>query len=596
MAEAETGDITLNRVEMAVVGGFAGLALWLFFEVLPDMVESERLMLLLATLFLGGFAVLLALGGPERIWRAALGALGVAVPCALLMFWASFRFDNVGPLLTSGHGLVALGVMLFVATPFVAARLGDAGGWGRYAALFDASWMIVVRYVAAWLFTGLFWAVVMLSNELLSLVGVTIIEDILDIEPVPYVLTGLLLGLAIQVVHELRDYVSPYLIHRLLRLLLPVLLPVVVLFIAALPFRGLGGLFGSLSPAATLMGVAFAGVTLISTAIDRDDDSATTSAVIRDAARLMALTLPVLGGLAVYAVWLRVGQHGWTPDRLLAWFAAGFIAFYGAAYAVAVLSGAAWMGRIREVNRWVALGVIAAAALWLTPVVNAQKISTQSQLARIEAGDLEPRQMALWEMAHEWGHAGQAALERVVATAEERGDTALVGAVEQARQAPFLHVYLREMERFGEASLAEQLHAALAVRPAGLSLPLEAFRAMPDFTLRDWVRACGYKLQDGRPGCVAVLGPFRPGVEDPHGFVLLSNATGRVRAQGFVLRDGEIRQWGGAWDASGSMPQGRALNARADAVIGAALDGAYEIVPAGMKALRIEGLELIPDN
>ncbi|WP_137701578.1 DUF4153 domain-containing protein [Marimonas lutisalis] len=596
MAEIQPENVTLNRTEMALVGGFAGLALWLFVDVLPDVIDNDRLLLFLATLCLSAFAVLLALGGPERIWRAAIGALVLAVPVAGLMLWASYRFDAVEPLLTGGHGLVSLGAIVFVATPFVAARLSEAGGWARYALLFDASWMIVVRFVAAWLFAGLFWAVLMLSNELLSLVGVTLIEDILDFEPVPYVLTGLLLGLAIQVVHELRDYVSPFLIHRLLRLLLPMLLPVVVLFIAALPFRGLSGLFGSLSPAATLMAVAFAGVTLISTAIDRDDENATASVVIRDSARLMALTLPVLGGLALYAVWLRVGQYGWTPDRLLAWFAAGFIAFYGAAYALAVLSGARWMGRIREVNRWVAVGIVAAAALWLTPVVDAQKISANSQLARIEENGLEPGQMALWEMAHEWGHAGQAALDRMVAQAEESSDDGMIDAVARAREARTLFLYRQDMEQQGKGSTAERLHAVLAVRPEGRILPLEAFESMSEFIQRDWEKACSYKLSDGRPGCVAVLGQFRPGVEVPHGFVLLNTVSGRVRVNGFVLRDGMLRPWGGAWDATGSTPPGRALEARADAVIGAALDGAYDIVPAGVKALKIEGLELIPDN
>ena len=81
-----------------------------------------------------------------------------------------------------------------------------------------------------------------------------IISDLLDIDGVPFVLTGLVLGLAIAVVNELSDYVSPYLILQLLRLLLPVLVVVMAVFIVALPFRGLSGLFGGLSAAATLMG------------------------------------------------------------------------------------------------------------------------------------------------------------------------------------------------------------------------------------------------------------------------------------------------------------------------------------------------------
>ena len=43
------------------------------------------------------------------------------------------------------------------------------------------------------------------------------------------------------------------------------------------------------------------------------------------------------------------------------------------------------MERIRQGNIRVALGIIVLAALWLTPVLNAERISAQSQLARFEA-------------------------------------------------------------------------------------------------------------------------------------------------------------------------------------------------------------------
>ncbi len=105
--------------------------------------------------------------------------------------------------------------------PFLIAALGPVGNWRDYPELFNQSWNIVVRYVAAWLFMGLFWAVLLLSNELFGIIGLEILDDLLDIAPVPYVLSGLVLGLALAVVNELSEYVSPYLILRLLRLLLP---------------------------------------------------------------------------------------------------------------------------------------------------------------------------------------------------------------------------------------------------------------------------------------------------------------------------------------------------------------------------------------
>lgn len=596
MARAGDRRITRNRAEMAVIGAAAGLALWLFVDVLPDALGDQRLLLVLATLILGGFGVLLALGGPERIGRAALGALSIAVPAAGLIWLASLRYPQAHDLMKHGHGAVALGAILFIATPFAAAGCAERGGWKRYPLLFDAAWMIVVRYVAAVLFTALFWAVLMLSDQLLHLVGITIIADFIDLDPVPYVLSGLLLGLAIQVVHEMRAYVSPFVIHRLLRLMLPVLLPVVALFLAAIPFRGLDGLFGGLSPAATLMGVALAAVTLISTATDRDDASAAQSDVIRDAGRLMALMLPVLAGLAVFAVWRRVDQYGWTPDRLAAGLAAVFLLAYGVAYAGAVLRGAGWMARIRGANRWMAMAVVVAAGLWLTPVIDATRISAQSQLARIESGGLEPREMALWELAQLWGHAGQAALDRVSVSAEAEGDVSLTRAVAQARETRSRYGFEQATRETGSDEMAETVSATLTLMPGARTVPIEALDRVPGFLLSEWARACDTEIGDGRPGCVAVTGPFHPGIGEEHGFMLLHMGADRLQVQGIVLRDGVLSRTGGAQDMSGDRDSGAQVRGSAGAIIGAALDGRFEIVPAGLRALRIGDMELIPDN
>lgn len=596
MAQAGNRKITRNRAEMAAIGAAAGLALWLFVDVLPDALDDQRLLLALATLTLGGFGLVLALGGPERIGRAAMGALSVAVPAAGLIWLAALRYPEAYDLMKYGHGAVALGAILVIATPFAAAGCAERGGWRSYPLLFDAAWMIVVRYVAAVLFTALFWAVLMLSDQLLQLVGITIIDDVLDLEPVPYVLSGLLLGLAIQVVHEMRAYVSPFVIHRLLRLMLPVLLPVVALFLAAIPFRGLDGLFGGLSPAATLMAVALAAITLISTAIDRDDASAAQSGVIRDAGRLMALMLPVLAVLAVYAVWRRVDQYGWTPDRLLAGLAAVFLMAYGLAYAGAVLRGAGWMMRIRGANRWMAMAVVTAAGLWLTPVIDATRISAQSQLARIESGDLESREMALWEFAQLWGHAGQAALERVEARAETAGDAPLVRAVAQARAMQSRYGFEQATRETGTEKMAETVSAALRLMPGARSVPAEALERVPGFVVAEWARACDAVLGDGRPGCVAVTGPFHPGIGEEHGFMLLHLGGDRLQVQGIVLRDGVLSRMSGAHDMNSDAGSGPPVTGSAAAIIGAALDGRFEIVPAGMRALRIGDMKLIPDN
>ena len=167
---------------------------------------------------------------------------------------------------------------------------------------------------------------------------------------------------------------------------LPVVLVVMSVFILALPFQGLSHLFGDLSAAATLLAMALAGVTLVSTAVDQSDADATEAPLMRLMTQMLALLLPLPAALAGWAVWLRVDQYGLTPNRLAAAMAALLALGYGVAYAAAVLRRGRWMARIRLANTWLALGGVVLAALWLTPVLNAQRLSAASQLARYEAG------------------------------------------------------------------------------------------------------------------------------------------------------------------------------------------------------------------
>ena len=601
MSEPTPGEelaVAVDRATMVALGGSAGLAAWLFLDFLPDRLDQSRGLMFAAALVMGAFAVVLALSGPVRLIRALPGVLAVAPPAALLLLWASFRHAEVGRFLQAGHGLAAFALILFIATPYVAAALQAPGGWRDYARLFDNAWTIVVRYAAGWLFVGLFWVALMLSDQLLQLVGLDLIKRLVDIAPVPWLLSGLILGLALAVIHEMRDYVSPYLIHRLLRLLLPMMLPVVAVFLVALPLRGLSGLFGDFSAAATLMAVALAGITLISTALDRSDEEAATGAAMLWSTRAFALAVPVLAGLGIHAVWLRVAQYGWTPPRLAAALTGVFLLAYGLAYAAAVLrGGAGWMAHIRRVNLGMALALVAAAALWLTPLVNAERIAATSQLARARAALDRPDRMALWELAQGWGRPGQAALASLEAEARAGGANEVLAAIGRARDAGSRAAFLRATAESGLGAPRDELAGLMQIRPDSAALPQGAFGALRGPVIERWLEACRKRLPDGRAGCAIVIGDFRPGVSDPNGYVLLNMAAGYVRVEGVVLRDGRLRPQGQAQSLtrlSGTEPAGSPGLRPGD--LAAVLDGNWQVAPVTLNALKIGERELIPDN
>jgi hypothetical protein len=341
-----------------------------------------------------------------------IGAAGLAVLSAALFLWASLNFNEPRAFFDTPLPISALGLMYIIGAPFASAGLAKPGGMRDYPLLFDTAWAILVRYLAGWLFVAVVWGIVFLSDALLSLVGVTVIQNLLDIEPVPFALTGLLLGLSLAIMHELRAYISPFLVLRLFRILLPAITFVVAVFLIALPLRGFSALFGGFSVAGTLMAVAIAAITLITSALDRTTDEEVQTGFMRLSVRVMAVLLIPLCVAAAWAIWLRVDAYGWTPDRLAGAVTAVLLVVYAFGYGgVAVIGD--WARGIRRINLLMAVVIFGVAALWLTPIINAESISTKSQVARFEAGLTKVEALPLWTMKNDWGKPGQAGLAKL---------------------------------------------------------------------------------------------------------------------------------------------------------------------------------------
>jgi len=571
----------MTRITYALVGGLVGICSWVLVDVVPDVIDNGHAVLLLISGGLGAFAVLLGLMGPVRLWVAGAAASGMAALASLLLLAASFRFETTSELISGGYAIAAFVYLLTISVPFAVARLQHHGGWRHYGLLFDAAWDLVVRIASASLFVGAAWTVLMLSDLLLGLVGLTVIQDVIEWPPFPFLFSGIALGLSLAIVHELRDYVSPFLIIQLLRLFLPALLAVLAIFIAALPFRGLGDLFGQFSAAAILMGVTFAGITLVTTAIHRDDTQAADGPLMRGATKALSVLLPAPALLALWAVWLRVDQYGLTPHRIAALVAAAVLSLYAVAYAVAVLRGPNWRNAQRQVNRGMAVLTLGVAALWLTPVLNAERMSTASQLDRAERGP-PPGNLPLREMAQDWGKAGQRGLARLEAAAQDDPD--MLAQISQARGGPGSDDYAE-----GEDRQAVPLDQMVPLRPEGARLPEGALETL-GFADRLMIReACAQVAPGGHPGCVMVRGPSWPNGDAEHvtGFFMTSE-TG-LRIVSFEMR-GQIL-------TAGSLPRVLATGDPAAAgpeIIGDVLDGRFSFVPVERRVLEVNGMRLGP--
>ncbi|GAA0310589.1 DUF4153 domain-containing protein [Rhodovulum strictum] len=578
-----------GRVTLGVLGFLAGLSAWLLIDLLPDRMQGvPRVLLFLTSLGAGFFTAVLALTGPLPLRRALGASALVALPLAGLMTWASLRFDTVAGFLGTGHPWIGFALLLGLSLPFLIAGLGPARRPTDYAVLFTQSWMIVVRFAAAWLFVGLVWGVLFLSDALLSLVGIDIIEQIMNRAEMPYLLTGVTLGLALAVVGELSDYVSPELVLQLLRLLLPVVLVVVAVFLTALPFRGLSNLFGDFSAAAILLAMAFGAATLVSTGLDASEERRPTGVLTRWCCRLLAVLLPTLAALAGVAIWMRVAQYGLTPDRVVAAAMAALALGYGVAYAGSVLAGPGWGPRIRRANVAMALVAMALIAAFFTPLLNPQRMATADQLARFESGRVGAEGLDLWAIGRQWGRAGQAGIARLAVIEDHPEATRLAERLAALDRAEGPHAFERAGESGDVAQLAADLARLLPVRPEGHALPEGLLASLRLWELQQIGRACAYRTAAGNPGCVAVLADLsepRAGDEvlivahNPGGALLVRAYFPESDGSGFTMRSPEFLSGADFYRA-------------ADEAIDALVAGNFRLVPQRLNALEVEGRTL----
>ena len=565
------------RLAMTLLGGLAGLAFYWLGVIVEDGLLDARLALALAAFAGTFFGGAMAMAGPVALPRAAAMAAGLDVLVAGLISLAALRFDTVNDLSEAPLILLAGLVLSLLPLPFLIAAAGP--GWRDYPTLFTHGWGLFVRLSFAWIFVGVVWGLILLSGALFDLVGLTLIDDLLKIEVAPWLITGVVFGLALAVVNELSDFVSPFLILRLLRLLLPLVLLVLVVFLAALPFRGLTGLFGGISSAGTLLAMVATAVTLISAAVDQTDEDAVGGGLMAAAARALALILPLPAALAIWALQLRVAQYGWTPERLFVALTAGLALAYALSYASAALRGG-WRSGIRSVNRFNALAVILVAAVWLTPLLDAERISTKSQMARFAASG-DPAVLDLWALGH-WGRAGAAARTELEALATQPGQQALADV-------------LAGIATDSTASLDQaraDLIAVLPLQPPGATVQRDAFLAAADlYDLQSWAEACKTDMPTGGPGCVMVVADLYPGQPGEEALFAVYSPAGYVSYSGLWLEGKSLvrRQ---ILPGFGQLPEGAA----AQDAIRQLQSSAPVLVPAPLNMLQVgdSGLIMLP--
>ncbi len=562
------------RLGFAAAGVAAGGFCWVLFDTFADRIGSSRSALFALAAAAVFFAALIAILGPLRLRDAAVRAGGIALVVAALVTLASLRYDAPTGLLDDAWAVLAAGVLATLPLPF-SIVLGRSPRGPLYPPLFDAAWGIVLRFSAAWTFAGLVWLVILLANLLFTFSGIDALDRLIGEPLTIFAVTGGALGLALAVIDEMAAVVSPGLVLRLLRILVPVVLAVGVVFLGAFVTGGADRLETGLSPAGILLAMAFVSAALVSAAVDTGDARAVAGVPMVRATQALCLVMLGFAGIAVWAIGVRVAAFGWTPARLAAATLAAVTLLYGAGYVASVLGGRAWMARLRRVNTGVALAAIAVAALWLTPLLDANRISAASQVARFD-GDPAGPLPDVETLRDDWGRAGAAAYAALEARAAA-GDARLAAALAARRDV------LAETDL---DALRADLAQRMPVLPAGRhAFATTILRGAREDQIRDWSRACRSPTPAGNPGCAMVIADFRTDAPGPEAMVLVCLEPGFLYIDALAPRaDGTLRSWNALrLDATDA----------AAAVFDALAAGKFATEPAPFRTLVIGGVSIV---
>jgi hypothetical protein len=364
---------------------------------------------------------------------------------------------------------LALAGSFFVAHVLVVDSLLEKRLLTSYPRHFDTAWKFGVQCGLAVAFTGVFWGVLHLGAGLFRLVDIDFFMRLIEKRWFVFPATTLALAVAIHVTD-----VQPALIRgarsmalTLFSWLLPLLAAILLGFLVSLPFISLAPLWKTHFATALLLISAGLMVLLINSCYQDGEGERTASRVKRGASLVGAVELIPLVALAAWALALRVGQHGWTVERILAAAVIVLAACYAIGYAAAAVRSPTWMKRLEITNLATAYVFLAVVLALFTPTADPARLMVSDQMSRLRSGAVSPDQFDFRALKFDGARWGAAALEQL-GQIREGPDAATIA--EKARQA------LASTNRFawrnaGPPPATNELAQRIEVHPAGRTLP-----------------------------------------------------------------------------------------------------------------------------
>lgn len=438
-------------------------------------------------------------GAPIPVWRQAATSFVVVVTISFLMtvelrrwIWAvafaigwgaiialvgsyTARYNHIGSIFEFHFWSGILAVL--IASPLFQ-TIRDEGAWRfPYARVHRHAWTDGVIGAASIIFTGLTFLMAWLIASLFDVIGIEAIKNLLQQSWFGWMLAGAAFGGAVGLLRERDSLVAGLL--RLATIVLAVLAPVMgvalAAFLISILFTGLDGLWQSSLPVTPMLMLASAGAFVLANDVIGDGDGDGSANVwLRRSALLLVLCVLPLALLAAASMGQRIGQYGWTPERIWGVIAVSVAIVYGLmGWWSAARGRSRFDDWLRPLQIRLAIGVCGLALLLALPIVDFGAISASSQLARLESGKIKADEFDWTAMAFDFGSSGRARLEEL----------AKRGTVEQR---PLAIAALAAENRYETADMVDSsaaeagLATKLRVLPEGRRVSVELRKAIAD--------------------------------------------------------------------------------------------------------------------
>ena len=283
-----------------------------------------------------------------------------------------------------------------------------------YSRLFKLSWRNFIIFGECWLFVLIFWGILNLGAALFDILDIKFFSELLRDEWFWIPTLTLAFAFASVIFRKLlniEDNIA-FLLQTLIKFLLPVLSVISLGFLATLPFTGLNKLWETGSGSLLVMWLQVLTLFFVNTVYKDDSSVRPYHMLLHRLVFISVALLPVYSVISAYGIYLRVEQHGLTVDRcwgILIWF---LLACFSFSYLVGIITKRDnWLEPLSKIN--IAMGWVVLVSMLAvnSPLLNFQSLSTNSQIARLDADKVTIEKFDYYYFEHSLGRQGYLAMQ-----------------------------------------------------------------------------------------------------------------------------------------------------------------------------------------